>query len=70
MHLNLGKGGTILASFQYGLIPGGKDFALQEFGVRLASPPPFSPDYVNALSAIADGIPQTKLVIYEQGKGV
>ena len=51
MHLNLGKGGTILASFQSGLIPGGKDFALQEFGVSLVGLALFSPCYINVSGA-------------------
>ncbi|MCF1713691.1 beta-galactosidase trimerization domain-containing protein [Flavihumibacter sp. RY-1] len=66
----LSRGGKLIASFQSGLSPDGKSFALNEFGVSLVGPAPYSPDFIRTRGAISDGLPDTELVMYERGMEV
>ncbi len=63
----LAKGGTVLASFESGLTPDKKAFALEEWGVDLIGVAPYSPDYIRTQGKIAKGLPDTELVMYEKG---
>jgi hypothetical protein len=66
----LGKGGSILSSYQSGLAPDGKTIALSELGVTLVGEAPYSPDFLVIKGALAKNLPETELVMYMKGMEV
>ncbi len=67
----IAQGGKIIASFQSGLTPDKKDFALDHFGISLVGEAPFSPDFIDLKGgAIGRGLPETELVMYLKGMQV
>jgi hypothetical protein len=66
----LEAGGAVLASCRSGLDPEEKQFALAEFGLEYVGEAPYSPDFVQAREAIAEGTPSVPSVMYERGMEV
>ena len=60
-------GGKVLASHRSGLAPDGSGFVLPELGVRLLGELEYSPDYIEALGPLADGVRPTQHVMYDRG---
>lgn len=66
----LNKGGSIISSYQSGLTPDGKTFAMPEMGVTLIGDAPYSPDFLVLKGPLAKSLPQTELVMYMKGMEV
>ncbi len=66
----LDNGGSIIASFESGLIPEKTAFALKEWGVRYKGNAPYSPDFVVPKGEIGQGLKQVEHVMYKQGAWV
>jgi len=66
----LAAGGALLASYASGLSPEGDRFALDALGLEYVGEAPFSPDFLVMRGPLAEGLPATELVMYQQGKQV
>lgn len=63
----LGRGGAVVASWKSGLTPSGDAFALTEWGADYVGEAPYSPDFIVTRGRIAEGLPETELVMYKKG---
>jgi hypothetical protein len=63
----LRSGGSLIASFESGLDPDKKEFALPELGVSMVGEAPYSPDFIVAKGPLAKNLPDTELVMYLKG---
>jgi hypothetical protein len=63
----LSAGGAIIASYRSGLDDAGRQFALPGWPVQLVGDAPFSPDFIVPAGELAEGLPQTPLVMYLRG---
>lgn len=66
----IAKGGKVLLSYKSGLDTEEKPYLLEEAGVRFVSEAEYSPDYVVAGEAIAEGLLNTEYIAYERGAWV
>ncbi|WP_099352547.1 alpha-amylase family protein [Fredinandcohnia onubensis] len=63
----LENGGKLIASYQSGLQPDHKKFALSSLGVELVGEAPFSPDFLVPRGTLGKGLPETEHVMYQKG---
>ncbi len=63
----LNGGGSILCSYESGLDPDLTDFVLEDIPARLVGQLPYSPDFLNPLGDLADGIADAVYAMYERG---
>ncbi len=67
----LAGGGSLIASYQSGLSPDGKDFNLPQMGISLVGEAPYSPDFIALKGgAMGKNLPETELVMYQKGMQV
>jgi hypothetical protein len=64
------KGGALLASYESGLDPAGKAFALRSLGLRYQGDAPYSPDFLVPEGPVGNGLPAVEHVMYMKGKQV
>lgn len=66
----MARGGRVLASFKSGMDPAETGFVLDELGIKLAGPSPFTPAYVAAGPYLQNGLLDTEYVLYDAGLDV
>jgi hypothetical protein len=64
---HLARGGAILATGNSGLDPAHTRFVLDEWGVDYVGVDPYDPAYIQFGPAIADGMPDMPVTLYEKG---
>jgi len=67
---HLKKGGAILSTGWSGLDPARQEFVFAEWGLHYAGDDPFDPAFIRVGKAIAEGIPDMPITLYEQGTAV
>lgn len=62
------KGGCVISSAWSGLDEGGKDFALEDWGVKFRGDSPYDPAYISISNEkMAEGFPEMPVTLYEKG---
>jgi hypothetical protein len=67
---HLRKGGAILSTGWSGLDPGRQQFIFNDWGLRYLGDDPFDPAFIKVNRALAEGMPDMPVTLYERGAAV